>query len=54
MTFDEIITQLSKIITELDARETSFNCIYAELTEYEWDELCDRAIDLIKQLGGTK
>lgn len=54
MTFEEIITQLDKILDELEAREISGNCIWAELTEYGWDELCDQAIDLIKQLGGAK
>lgn len=54
MTFEEIIAQLDKILNELEARELSNNCVWAELTEYGWDELCDQAIDLIKQLGGTK
>ena len=54
MTFDEIMAQLSKIVAELGIRETTGYCAYAELSEYEWDELCDMAIDLIKKLGGAK
>lgn len=52
-TFEEIMAELTKIIDELSARETSNNCVWAELTKYSWDELCDRAIELIKQLGGN-
>lgn len=51
-TFEEIIEQLTKIIDELNARETSNNCVWAELSGYSWDELCDKAIELIKELGG--
>lgn len=54
MTFEEIMIQLDKIFTEFDARETTNNCLYAELTQYSWDELCDMAVDLIKKLGGTR
>ena len=54
MTYEEIITQLNKISKELNVRELSNNCAWAELSEYEWDELCDMAVDLIQKLGGTK
>lgn len=54
MMFEEIMIQLDKIYTELDARKVSNNCVYTELTQYSWDELCDMSIDLIKRLGGTK
>lgn len=54
MTFEEIMIQLDKIFTEFDARENTNNCVYVELTQYSWDELCDMAVDLIKQLGGTR
>ena len=53
-TFEELIEELTKIVDELNARETSNNCVWAELTKYSWDELCDRAIELIKQLGGKQ
>lgn len=52
-TFEEIIEQLAKIIDELNARETSNNCVWAELSGYSWDELCDKAIELIRELGGN-
>lgn len=51
-TFEELIEELTKIVDELNAREISNNSVWAELTKYSWDELCDRAIELIKQLGG--
>lgn len=54
MTFEEILNELYMIIDELDARESNCNSIYAELTGIPWDDLCDKAIDLVKQLGGTK
>ena len=53
MTFEEIIRELDKILDELEARELSGNCVWAELTGYSWDELCDEAIEYIQMLGGN-
>lgn len=52
LTFDEIITKLGNIIQELNSREHRKVSLYAELAGKEWDELCDIAIALIKELGG--
>lgn len=54
MTFEEIIRELDKILDELEARELSFNSVWAELTGYTWDELCDEAVEYIHMLGGTE
>ena len=43
-----IIKQLFTIITELDARDSSNNCV--TMSEFSWDELCDMGIDLFNQL----
>lgn len=44
------IQQLAEIITELDARESSGNCIYRHLQVKGWVELCDEGIDLFEKL----
>lgn len=49
-----IINKLFQIFTELDARESSNNCIVPELAVRSWDELLDDAIGLIEQLRGGK
>jgi hypothetical protein len=53
MTFEEIVKEIDKIIDELFARELSSNCVWSELTEYGWDELCDKAIEYIRMIRGT-
>ena len=53
MTFEEIVKEIDEIIDELFARELSGNCVWAELTQYGWDELCDKAVEYIRMLGGT-
>lgn len=47
---DKILDELNLIIMELYARETSNNCIVSELQTKGWVELCDRGIELFKQL----
>ena len=43
--------ELLKIATELDARESSANCVISEYTGTGWKDLCDKAEKLIKQLN---
>ena len=47
---EEIIEKLYLILEELDARETSCNCVVVGLISKSWVELCDNAIELFKQL----
>lgn len=46
----KIIEKLFRILTELDARESSCNCVVSELISKSWIELCDDAIELFEQL----
>lgn len=46
----EIIEKLFRILTELDARESSCNCVISELIGASWVKLCDDAIELLEQL----
>ena len=45
-----IIEKLSRILTELDARYSSFNSVIHEYQGVGWGELCDIGIDLFNQL----
>lgn len=47
---NKIIEELFRILTELDARESSGNCVIPELTGVGWVGLCDNAIRLLEQL----
>lgn len=47
---DKILDELNLIIIELYAREVSNNCVVSELQSKGWIELCDRGIELFKQL----
>ena len=42
--FEEILNKICTIITELDARERSSNCVITELQTASWNKLCDMAI----------
>lgn len=44
------INTLCSIVTELDAREFSNNCVVPELQPLSWNELCDRGIALLQEL----
>ena len=46
----EIIEKLYTLVTELDARESSFNCVTDSLIGISWNRLCDMGIDLLVQL----
>lgn len=46
---EQIIEQLSIIITELDARECSNNCPTC-MRVFSWEQLCDMGINLFEQL----
>lgn len=47
---EEAITMLIRLLTELEAREISFNCIVDEYIGVPWDELCDKGIKLFEYL----
>ena len=49
-TKSKMIEKLFIILTELDARENSFNCVISELIGKSWDELCNDAIILFENL----
>ena len=51
---NEIIEKLFSILTELDARESTNNCVVSELISRDWIELCDDAIELLEQLKSKK
>ncbi len=42
--------ELLEIITELDARESTSNCIIRELQGVGWKDLCDRPIKILEKL----
>ena len=48
----EIIELLSDIIVELDARDSTCNCIVPEFQDVPWVELCERGIELFEDLKG--
>lgn len=50
MNEEEIIDKLFKILTELDARNCSGNCVVEGLTGKSWVELCNEGINLFEQL----
>lgn len=47
---EEAITMLIRLLTELEAREISFNCIVDEYIGVPWNELCDKGIKLFEYL----
>lgn len=49
-TKSKMIEKLFIILTELDSRENSFNCVISELIGKSWDELCNDAIILFENL----
>ena len=44
------INTLFRIVSELDAREFSNNCVVPELQALSWNELCDRGIELLQEI----
>ena len=46
----QALDDLHNVSVELDARETSSNCVIPELTDLSWDEVCDRGIELLQKL----
>ena len=44
------INALSKVVSELDAREFSNNSVVPELQALSWDEVCDQGIALLQEL----
>ena len=51
---EEPTYELLEIATELDARERSGNCVISRLQSKSWQELCNEAIYILRQLGGTE
>lgn len=42
------LEELFAIITELDAREGSGNLVIEKLQSFNWNELCDAAIEILE------
>lgn len=51
---EEPTYELLEIATELDARERSGNCVISRLQTKSWQELCNEAIYILRQLGGIE
>ena len=47
---EDKIEQLFDILTELDARYQSNNCVIDNLINIDWDNLCDKGIILLQTL----
>ena len=47
---EEPTYDLLEIVTELDARERSHNCLYEKFYGVGWDELCDKAVAILQSL----
>lgn len=47
---EEKINQIFDIMTELHAREVSGNCVIRNLQNKGWKELCDEAIEILKEI----
>ena len=45
-----MLDDLYNIAVELDARETTSNCVVDSLTSLSWDEVCDRGIEILQKL----
>ncbi|WP_288682222.1 hypothetical protein [uncultured Eubacterium sp.] len=50
MNYEEIINKLGDIITELDARNNSHNCVIPHLLNKSWDEICKDGCELFEKL----
>ena len=48
--YEEAIETLSKIITELETRELTNNCIVEEFIGIGWNDLCDKGIKMFEYL----
>lgn len=49
-----MIDDLFDIATEIDARETSCNCVIEKLQGISWEELCDKGIEILEKLKVNK
>ena len=47
---EDIINKVFEILTELHAREVSSNCVIQHLQHKGWTELCNDAIELLKEI----
>lgn len=50
MNEEKILDMISRIIMELDARNSCCNCVDAGLLSYGWDDLCNKGSELFQQL----
>lgn len=47
-----MLDDLYNIAIELDARETTSNCVVSSLVSLSWDEICDKGIEILQKLKG--
>ena len=47
-----MLDDLYNIAVELDARETTSNCVVDSLVSLSWDEVCDKGIEILQKLKG--
>lgn len=45
-----LIKELEQILTELDARENTNNCIYGKFYGISWDQLCGEGIAILEEM----
>lgn len=45
-----MLDDLYNIAVELDARETTSNCVVDSLASLSWDEVCDKGIEILQKL----
>lgn len=45
-----MLDDLYNIAVELDARETSNNCVVDNLQQFGWNALCDKGIEILEKL----
>ncbi len=50
--FSALTAELLNIAVELDARETSSNCVIGDLQGVSWKDICSRGIEILKTLKG--
>lgn len=48
----DLTGELVDIAVELDARETSCNCVMSKFDGVGWKDLCDRGIAILTKLRG--
>ena len=46
----KLTSELFDIADELYGREHSMNCLYKKFHNVSWEELCDKAIEILEEL----